>query len=102
MYHHVTLNEVKGTISGMASFAPLRMTPDAGRALLLLHQLHPPVLLPPLGGVVGAHRLGLSQALRLQAGGVDLVVVDEVLPDRRRPLLAQRLVGLRLADVVGV
>jgi hypothetical protein len=64
----------------MAPFATLRVT----KGILPLHQLHPPVLLPALSGVIRADRLGVPQPLGLEARAVDLVVVEEILPHRGR------------------
>jgi hypothetical protein len=70
--------------------------------ILPLHQLHPPVLLPALGGVIRAARLGVPQPLGLEARAIDLVVVEEILPHRGRAPLAQCLIRLGPTDVAVV
>src|ERR1700737_5200346 len=70
-------------------------------AVLLLHQLHAPVLGPTIVSAVVADWLGVSPAF----GGESLrigALGHQVLLDALRAFLRQRLVRLRVALVVGV
>src|ERR1035437_3922424 len=65
------------------------------------HQLHPPILLPALRGVIGSDWRGFAEALRRDRTPRHSLL-DQVIAHRRAALLGKPLIVLVPADAVGV
>src|SRR5580658_6929551 len=65
------------------------------------HQLHPPILLPPLGRIVRRNRLTLAKAVRFNRTGRN-PLLHKIIPHGLSPMLRQILIVLVAAHTVSV